>query len=612
MAIRPDYDSPVSDGDAGVAVAYRLTDADGSVWRSSPYVMANALRWEETVLNASGQWLLIPTLRHLMEGTTALIEIYIGQVDLNLFHVMPNDPSVDFIEFSPNALYLQNGLMPNIKTAVERAGIGEVLYTTGGALPNMPPPSARALWAWRNRAFCADKDTVYYSQEFATGLGIQWNETLRSDWTDGTGGITALCHIDWNYLAIFKEDAIGILSGPGPDGLGHGAYIVQTLSTKAGCKNVKSLVNGADGCYFQDAQTGRLMLLSPDLQVRECAPGAFDYSSHEITGALHVEHLRQIWFLVTDTNKIIVLDYKHRTESSPMGSVYVWTFRLGAMAGSTIRAGSAELALESGDIAVLMAGQSWDEASNGSEIPILQSLTTGEMQPVGLLRQFNVCRVQALGEYVSEHVFKLTTYPNFSASGSTVQANVTAGPSQFVTRPPNLMRTQSVRVKIDEAAYAPGNIKTTLVTTGGYVSALASGSLTLSVTLSDGTTQTATKAASAWAVAGAGLNSAEIDHVLQVPPDLTITAATLTVVTGFSGTGITNVTASVRRDGGTAGEIFSGKSALTPTTFTSGTLALASSLGLTPVLGAGFKFVGLALELQDAGKISNPGVGRII
>ena len=615
MSRHIDYALPVTDGDTAVAIVYRLTDADGAVWRSSPMLKADALKFAETPVNAAGQWLVVPTLRHLMEGTTAQIEVYLGQVDLQLFYVLENDTSVDFVAWSPNATFYDanGGTMPTIEEAIALAGTGEVLYTTGGALSNMPPPPARALYVWRNRAFCANGNAIYPSQEFATGLGVQWNETLRSEWADGTGGITAICHLDWNYLAIFKRDAIAILSGPGPDGLGHGNYIVQTLSTKAGCVNVKSLVNGADGCYFQDAQTGRLMLLSPDLQIRECAAGAFDLSAYDVSGALHVEASRQVWFMVADQDSIIVLDYKHRTESAPMGSVYQWTLPDWEPVGATIRAGAPELLLETGNIAAQVAGSVCDTEADATTNPIKMDFITGDISPIGLQRQFNCSRLQFLGEYLGTHVLKLTTYPNFSTSGTTATTTVIAGPEQFVTRPPGMMRAQAVRVKVAEDTYNSANVLVSITTTGGYVVELGggTGSFTLTLTMSDGTTQTAPVAATSWLGTGDGYTVEKI-AIAGIPPDLTITGATLTVSAPYTRVGISSAVVSVRRDGGTAGEIFSGKSVTTATTYTSGVLALASSLGLTPELNAGFKFVGLALEVQDCGKIANLDVGRII
>ena len=47
----------------------------------------------------------------------------------------------------------------------------------------------------------------------------------------------------------------------------------------------------------------------------------------------------------------------------------------------------------------------------------------------------------------------ITTYPDFSISGTaTTPLAVTATPLQLMTRPPNCLRIQSLRVKIEETA----------------------------------------------------------------------------------------------------------------------------------------------------------------
>ena len=449
--------APAPTGDTSVAVVYRLTSSDGTIWRSSPYILPNSLVWESMAISR----LRVPTLRHLMEGTAAEIEIYIGQVDLQLVTVILNDSTVDWIDqilAGPTASY------PTISAAVTAAGPGELLYTTGGALENAPPPNARAVYIWKDRAFCADGNRIWVSQEFADGIGIQWNDITSIEWGDGTGDILGICHTDWNYLAFFKRDAIAVISGSGPDGMGSGNYIVQTLSTKAGCSNPKSLINGADGCYFQDSQTGRLMLLNASLQVAEAAPGAFDITAgtdpltvNPITCALQVEQKRQMWFYVGgDASTIIVLDYKHRGESCPAGSVYTWDVSaLGAPCGMAIVHNIPTLIFTDGSVAEQTAAQCYDQTVSSVKHAILQSLQTSDINPLGLQRQFNLSRIQFLGEFQDQSTITLTTYPDFSDSGSTSgPVNLITGPAQFVTRPPNAMRIQSIRFQVDEGVYA--------------------------------------------------------------------------------------------------------------------------------------------------------------
>jgi len=469
MAIRPNYADPITTGNAGVAIVYRFTDTSGTIWRSAPQVLANAFVWNENdggTLNASGQWLIIPTIRHLLPGTVAQIEIYIGQVDLQLYRVIANDPTVDYIEFCPQIG--ADGSVPALMITIEQAvanaqaagGVGEDLYTTGGAIPNDPPPQLRGLSIWRNRVIGWFGNKIWTSQEFATGFGIQWSSYLSLQWDEGTGDILGGCMIDWSYFAVFKKDAIGIIEGPGPDGMGHNNYVIRTLTTKAGCENPKSLINGADGCYYQDSQTDRVMLLTPDLQTREAMPGAFDVfaAGLQVTEALHVEQKRQVWFFVS--GNVLVLDYKHRTDKCPMGQVYVWPLGqfVGAVAGATI-AGGAPLLLDShGEQSAQVAQQFYDLKSDGTtKTAVNRMIETGEMSPFGLQRMFNVSRLAVLGEFYTAHTMSLTVSANYG-TGTPVTMTLTAAPQQFVARPSGCMRVQSVRMKLEEQTYAPGGV----------------------------------------------------------------------------------------------------------------------------------------------------------
>ena len=458
--------TPITDGDTTIAVVYRLMDPDGRIWRSSPYILADSLYWDtnsqsESPVNIDPR-VRIPMLRHLMAGTVAEVELYIGQVDLQLFKVYANDPTVNYVDVFPAETGAPLGLaFGTIANAVATVGPGEDLYTTGGALEAMPPPIARCAYQWRNRVFIANGTDIYPSQEFAPGLGVRWNEVTRVSWTDGTGDILAIAHIDWNYLVLFKQDAIGIISGPGPDGMGSGNYIVQTLSTKAGCVNVKSSVNGADGVYYQDSQTGRLMLLNSGLQIQEAAPGAFDASSSPITCALHVEAQRQVWFFAAgSTNQLIVLDYKHRTQNSPCGSVYQWTLFGGSpyiVYGMAIVAGSPMLLFEDGLTAVQVAAQYQDTDFTAVGHSILQHYKSADHAPLGLQRQFNLCRVQLLGEYVSRHSMIITVTPDYAGTPSVANMTLSAAPEQVSHRPANCMRIQAVSIDIQETlSYSTG------------------------------------------------------------------------------------------------------------------------------------------------------------
>jgi hypothetical protein len=447
----------VSEGIAVIFATYQAVAGSSSL---SVYILTPQVA-------TTAEMVRIPTLRHLMANTVAEIEFYVGQVDLRLYAVYPNDPTVPYLEVYPNAPYpgiSSTGLQNTLKARVDANGLGETLYTTGGALENANPPIARCAAVWRNRAFVCNGNTICPSQEFADGLGIQWNEVTYIQWTDGTGDILACAPTDWNYLVFFKKDAVGVINGPGPDGAGNGNYIVQTLATKVGCSNVKSIVTAADGVYFQDSQTGRLMCLTTSLGApTECAPGVFnllDTASNSPTGAypspitcaLHVEKDRQVWFFVGGHVKsLVVLDYKHRTERCPAGSVYTWPLSasVGAMC---ISQGFPMLVMKDGSMAFQSPGIWVDQLNpaTGQGDQITMHVKSADHSPLGLQRQFDLSRVAFIGEFLTPHGLTLIVNPDFGIAGIPTSITISGPPEQVILRPARCMRIQAVSFDVQE------------------------------------------------------------------------------------------------------------------------------------------------------------------
>lgn len=462
---------PIDGADVGAALVYRIVDANGSIWRSSPAIgdiLTSTMGFKSGSSGLTGdneQWIRIPTLRHLLPGTTAQIELYMGSTDLELFKVFANDPTIDYFDYCPQfdcvgQVPAGSVLDQTIEDVIASVGpVRESLYTTGNALANDPPPAMRAVTVWRNRAIGVCGTSIYPSQEFEDGYGIRWNDTLRVEWKEGTGDIIGIAAIDWNFCALFKQDAIGILEGAGPDGMGSGGYIVRTLSTKKGCTVPKSIINGSDGCYFQDTTTQRLCIVTPQMAVDECTPGWFNTMYTTIRAALHVESLRQMWFATEST--LVVIDYKHRTERCPYGQVYTWDLSsfTGIVTGMAIVNGVPTLAFNDGTLAQYNDTIAYDETaavSEGLEVklrePIEMKLKTGELQPFGLQGMGDICIVQMLGEHIGPHTISFSTGSQFDPTGTTVTADIEAAPEQFGTRPPNCQRVQSVWVQIAEVA----------------------------------------------------------------------------------------------------------------------------------------------------------------
>lgn len=146
----------------------------------------------------------------------------------------------------------------------------EQLYTNSGEYENDCPPSARYLAIRRNRIFLVPQDdltTIWYSKEKEDGYAYSFSSYLKIELPDG-GAITGLNVLD-DFLVIFKETSIFLLSGNGPLKTGIGAgFDVRKISVDVGCvaENPTCLTNM--GVFFNSAYKG-IYLLDRSMQ---CIP----------------------------------------------------------------------------------------------------------------------------------------------------------------------------------------------------------------------------------------------------------------------------------------------------------------------------------------------------
>jgi hypothetical protein len=414
-----------------IAVCYVFTDADGTIWRSAPYLGAQTFGAADTLVVAPCLWKLA--------GTTIAIEIYGGTTTLRLIYVVANDATAE----------TQTIVLPAAANLIVN---GETLYTTGGALSNDPIVPATAVYAWRNRVFQVtpeqDRARISFSQELAVGFGPQFNSVLSLRWIDGSGECLAFGAVDWNYLCLFKIDAIGVISGPGPDGRGNGNYTTQKLPYKRGCSNTKSIVSGPAGCFFQDSQTGSICCVTPALQILEAAPAAFDWASEAITAAVHDETTSTMKFFTP--NRIIVIDYRHPTEQYPLGEVFTHlsTGLLQAFGATQDATGLVHMEATGALRRPYAATYQDDTASSPASYGVY--VETGWMQPFGMQASFSLREIQFLGEFRATADIRLTAFADFSASGDARTAALTVTASQFRVSPPGMMRINAVKFLVEE------------------------------------------------------------------------------------------------------------------------------------------------------------------
>ena len=139
------------------------------------------------------------------------------------------------------------------------------LYTTGGEVPNMCPPSARCMVVHQNRIVLGGADdatVIWIGKEMTEQDAPAFSDLLTLRIADG-GAVTGLGSLS-RALIVFKADQIHILTGDMPDNTVAGGLVASLgqpmrLVNGLGCVSHRSVVSTPVGVFFQSERTIELM-----------------------------------------------------------------------------------------------------------------------------------------------------------------------------------------------------------------------------------------------------------------------------------------------------------------------------------------------------------------
>lgn len=136
----------------------------------------------------------------------------------------------------------------------------EILYTDGGVQPNDLAPSCRFLAIGEERLWLGglfDPEIIQCSKAFAPREPIQFSDhdafKVRLPFA-----CTGLAYLDGSVVA-FCSDSIYTVSGAGPDNRGFGGYTLRPISGDVGCIDYRSIVETAEGVFFQSSRGIQLL-----------------------------------------------------------------------------------------------------------------------------------------------------------------------------------------------------------------------------------------------------------------------------------------------------------------------------------------------------------------
>ncbi len=241
-----------------MVAVYAWVDAQGRKHRSAPslpYSMVVPVGGVDSVVVA------VPTLR-LTDRSNVLIELYVTQVDGTIFY--------RYVSYTSDLAIKNNPAVPTVSftwNSTATASRGEVLYTTGGALENIPLPPCSYIVEHQRRVFGVSReaDEVVFTDEPRTGFAHAHGDDYRIVVPLPEGGpITALASLD-DKLVVFRERKILIQMGEGPNQLGTDSTFLRprALPGDIGCVDPESVCKIPGGVLFR-SENG-FFLLSPSM-----------------------------------------------------------------------------------------------------------------------------------------------------------------------------------------------------------------------------------------------------------------------------------------------------------------------------------------------------------
>ena len=278
-----------------------------------------------------------------------------------------------------------------------------LLNTTGGVLDNAPAPSCTVIQAAKNRLFAAGLESdsqIAYSKPFTSGESIAFADEFRKQIDAKGGKITALAEMDEKVI-IFKQNAIFVLTGDGPDNTGlNGDFEVTAVSSPSiGCIEPESIVEIADGILFKSRKG--IWLLTRGLQTTYIGDKVEKYNDYNISSAVSVPNLNQVRFTTTQGTTLV---YDHY-------------FKLWGT--STNQAAIAATNWQNQYVFLRSSGLVWLEnpaiyADNN--VPIIPTIGTQWIQLAGLSGFQRVQRALILGQYKGAHNLKVSVYYDYRES----------------------------------------------------------------------------------------------------------------------------------------------------------------------------------------------------
>lgn len=283
----------MSNGTYSLVSLYEWVDNQGQRHRSAPSTpVAITVNGGGAVQRITAT---IPTLR-LTQKSNVTIHLYSTENNGTIYYRTTSVSSPTFNDKTVNTVTID-------RTMADTTLIGnEILYTTGGVIENIAPPSCFIVKSHQNRTYLAgleDGNEFWFSKEFQQGDAVAFSDIFVRRVEQAGGDIVQLASLD-DKLVIFKKNRIYIQNGHGPSSTGENSDFSepQLITTDVGLSDPKSIVFTDVGLMFKSAKG--IYLLDRSLSVKYIGAEIQQFNAETITSASLMNGDNEVRFTTVD------------------------------------------------------------------------------------------------------------------------------------------------------------------------------------------------------------------------------------------------------------------------------------------------------------------------
>lgn len=289
----------LSTGDYGVCLVYEWVDAKGAVHQSSPSVA-------QTIHVNAGDKIRVTLTTILNITQKAGINFTRSGVRIVAYRTIAGGTTF----YRDEEIINGSGVTIDLTQSDTDLQNNQILYTTGGILENIAPPSCSVVHAHQGRLFFAgleDPVAVGYTKVSMDGIGIEYSDTFTFRVDADLNAVSALGSLD-DKLVIFKNNRTYAILGNGPLATGAQNDFVKPalISGDIGCRDPKSIINIPDGVMF--ASNKGIWLLDRSTGLSFIGAPVIAYQDLKITSACNIAEQNEVRF-TTKTGVTLVYNY---------------------------------------------------------------------------------------------------------------------------------------------------------------------------------------------------------------------------------------------------------------------------------------------------------------